>query len=122
VRVAKAIAEIFRDQQGLRENRDRARLKYLFLKEGWTAESFLAELHSRLEFKLLPAVAEIVPNDIFRDHAGIHPQRKPGMTYVGASILRGRLTGDQLEAAAELRKTCCSSTFPTTKPRSWRAS
>ena len=102
VRVAKAIAEIFRDQQGLRENRDRARLKYLFLKEGWTAESFLAELHSRLEFKLLPAVAEIVPNDIFRDHAGIHPQRKPGMTYVGASILRGRLTGDQLEAAAEL--------------------
>ena len=37
----KAVAEIFRDQQGLRESRDRARLKYLFMKEGWTAESFL---------------------------------------------------------------------------------
>ena len=35
------ITEIFRDQQGLRESRDRARLKYLFMKEGWTAESFL---------------------------------------------------------------------------------
>jgi sulfite reductase (ferredoxin) len=102
VRVAKAIAEIFRDQQGLRENRDRARLKYLFLKEGWTAESFLAELQSRLDFKLLPAVPEAVPDDVFRDHAGIHPQRKPGLSYVGASVLRGRLTGDQLEAAAEL--------------------
>jgi sulfite reductase (ferredoxin) len=102
VRVAKAIAEIFRDQQRLRENRDRARLKYLFLKEGWTAESFLSELQLRLDFTLLPAVPEIVPDDVFRDHAGIHPQRKPGLSYVGASVLRGRLTGDQLEAAAEL--------------------
>jgi hypothetical protein len=73
VRVARAAAEIFRDQQGLRTNRSRARLKYLFLKEGWTAESFLAELQSRLDFKLLPGVPEQVPDDIFRDHAGIHP-------------------------------------------------
>jgi sulfite reductase (ferredoxin) len=43
-----------------------------------------------------------VPNDVFRDHAGIHPQRQPGLSYVGASVLRGRLTGEQLEAAAEL--------------------
>ena len=34
----KAITEIFRDQQVLRESRERARLKYLFMKEGWTAE------------------------------------------------------------------------------------
>src|SRR5215467_11528956 len=46
--VARRVAEIFRDQQGLRESRDRARLKYLFMREGWTAESFLAELESRL--------------------------------------------------------------------------
>ena len=102
VRVARAIAEIFRDQQRLRENRNEARMKYLFLKEGWTAESFLTELHSRLDFKLLPAAPEQVPDDIFRDHAGIHPQRQPGLSYVGASVLRGRLSGEQLEAAAEL--------------------
>jgi sulfite reductase (ferredoxin) len=58
VRVVRAVAEIFRDQQGLRESRDRARMKYLFLKEGWTAESFLAELQSRLDFTLLPGVPE----------------------------------------------------------------
>jgi len=68
--VVKAVAEIFRAQQGLRESRERARLKYLFLKEGWTAESFLAELQARLDFKLLPGAPEQVPNDIFRDARG----------------------------------------------------
>jgi sulfite reductase (ferredoxin) len=102
VRVVRAVSEIFRDQLGLRESRDRARIKYLFMKEGWTAESFLAELQSRLDFTLLPGVPEQVPDDVLRDHAGIHPQRKRGLSYVGASILRGRLSGEQLEAAADL--------------------
>ena len=100
--VVRAIAEIFRDQQGLRESRDRARLKYLFMKEGWTAEQFLAEIENRLGYKLDPAVDEAIPDDILRDHAGIHPQKQFGLSYVGATVLRGRLTGDQLAAAAEL--------------------
>jgi sulfite reductase (ferredoxin) len=102
VAVAKAITEIFRDQQVLRESRDRARLKYLFMKEGWTAERFLTELQSRLDFKLLPGVPEEVPDETLRDHVGIHRQRQSGLSYVGASVLRGRLTGEQLEAAADL--------------------
>ena len=100
--VVRAIAEIFRDQQGLRESRDRARMKYLFMKEGWTAERFLLELEARLGYSLDPAVEEVVPEDILRDHAGIHAQRQRGLSYVGASVLRGRLTGDQLAVAAEL--------------------
>jgi len=114
VRVVRAVAEIFREQQRLRENRNEARLKYLFLKEGWTAESFLADLQSRLDFTLLPAVPEIVPEDIFRDHTGIHPQRTPGLSYVGASVLRGRLSGEQLEAAAELSERFGSGALRTT--------
>jgi sulfite reductase (ferredoxin) len=114
VRVARAVAEIFRDQQGLRESRERARLKYLFMKEGWTAESFLAELQSRLDFKLLPGIPEQVPSEVLRDHAGIHPQRQPGLSYVGASVLRGRLTGEQLEAAAELAERFGSGALRTT--------
>ncbi len=100
--VCRAITEIFRDQQGLRQSRDRARMKYLFMREGWTAESFLAELNQRLGFTLPPAAPEIVPEDVLRDHVGIHPQRQPGLSYVGASVLRGRLTGDQLAAVADL--------------------
>jgi sulfite reductase (ferredoxin) len=114
VLVVRAIAEIFRDQQGLRESRERARLKYLFMKEGWTAESFLAELQSRLDFTMLKGVPEKVPDDVLRDHAGIHPQRKPGLSYVGPSVLRGRLTGEQLEAAADLAERYGSGNLRTT--------
>jgi sulfite reductase (ferredoxin) len=88
--VVRAIVEIFRDQQGLRESRDRARMKHLFLKEGWTAESFLAELQSRLDFTLLPGVPE---QDAQRrlSRPRRHPSAKAaGLSYVGASVLRGR--------------------------------
>ena len=100
--VVTVITTIFREQQGLRESRDRARLKHLFLKEGWTAESFLAALQSRLPFRLDPAADETPPADALRDHVGVHRQRESGLYYVGASVLRGRLTGDQLARAAEL--------------------
>ena len=112
--VVRAVTEVFRDQQGLRESRERARMKYLFLKEGWTGERFLAELERRLEFKLLPGVPEQVPGDIFRDHVGITPQRQPGLSSVGASVLRGRLSGDQLAAAAELSERFGSGALRTT--------
>ncbi|MGD0787959.1 MAG: nitrite/sulfite reductase [Terracidiphilus sp.] len=112
--VVRAVTEIFRDQQGLRESRDRARMKHLFLKEGWTAERFLAELQSRLDFALQPGAPEQVPNDVFRDHAGIHPQRQAGLSYVGASVLRGRLTGEQLEAVAGLAERFGSGALRTT--------
>jgi sulfite reductase (ferredoxin) len=102
VRVVRGVTEIFRDQMVLRESRDRARLKYLFMREGWTPESFLDELNSRIGFKLDPAVPENIPDESLRDHVGIHPQRQPGLAYVGASVLRGRMTGEQLEAVAEL--------------------
>ncbi|MBW4045184.1 MAG: nitrite/sulfite reductase [Acidobacteria bacterium] len=98
----RTIAEIFRDQQGLRESRDRARLKYLFMREGWTAETFLAEIESRMQTTFDPAPPEQIPDDVYRDHVGIHAQQQSGLCYVGASVLRGRLTGDQLAAAAEL--------------------
>ncbi len=114
VEVVKAITTIFREQQGLRENRDRARLKHLFLKEGWTAERFLDELQSRLPFRLDPAGEETIPPDTLRDHVGVHRQRQSDLYYVGASVLRGRLTGDQLAAAAELAQRLGSSELRTT--------
>ncbi|HEX3985633.1 MAG TPA: nitrite/sulfite reductase [Acidobacteriaceae bacterium] len=100
--VIRTIAEIFRDQQGLRESRDRARMKYLFLKEGWTADRFLAAIEARLGIQFDPAPEESIPDDILRDHVGMHRQKQDGLSYVGASVLRGRLSGDQFAAAADL--------------------
>src|ERR1700728_2935613 len=102
VDVVRKITELFRDQQGLRESRDRARMKHLFLREGWTAETFLAELNRRLGYQLDPAVEEKVPDDIYRDHVGIHRQKQEGLSYVGLSVLRGRMTAAQLRAVAGL--------------------
>jgi sulfite reductase (ferredoxin) len=100
--VIKGIAEIFRDSEVLREHRERARLKFLFLRHGWTAERFLAELQDRIGFQLDPAVGEHAPDDVYRDHVGIHPQQQPGYSYVGAVVLRGRINADQMSAAADL--------------------
>lgn len=100
--VAKAVSELFRDVEGLRENRERARLKFLFLKHGWTAESFLEEVERRAGFKLDPAVPEQVPADIYRDHVGVHAQKQPGLFYIGAAVLRGRITPAQMRVAADL--------------------
>ena len=102
VPVIKGIAELFRDSDVLREHRERARLKFLFLRHGWTAERFLDELQGRIGFTLDPAVEEHAPDDVYRDHVGIHAQKQPGLSYVGAVALRGRITADQMHAAADL--------------------
>jgi sulfite reductase (ferredoxin) len=98
----KGIAELFRDSDVLREHRERARLKFLFLRHGWTAEQFLEELQRRIGFEFDPAAEESPPADVYRDHVGIHPQKQPGYCYVGAAVLRGRITAEQMHAAADL--------------------
>ncbi len=102
VPVVRGIAELFRRQQGLRQSRDRARLKYLFLAEEWTAERFLAELEAIIGYKLTPGVADDVPEDVFRDHSGVQAQRQSGLYSVGASVINGRLSGRTLLALADL--------------------
>jgi sulfite reductase (ferredoxin) len=100
--VIQGIAELFRDSDVLREHRERARLKFLFLKHGWTAERFLNELHEHIGFRLDPAAPEEAPADVYRDHVGIYPQKQRGLCYVGATVLRGRITAEQMRASAEL--------------------
>ena len=100
--VIKGVTELFRDSDVLREHRERARLKFLFLRHGWTAERFLAELQDRIGFKLDPAVEEHPPDDVYRDHIGIQAQKQSGLSYVGAVALRGRITADQMRGAADL--------------------
>jgi sulfite reductase (ferredoxin) len=102
VPVVRGVAELFRESEVLRQNRERARLKFLFLQHGWTADSFLAALQDRLGFALDPAEPEELPSDIHRDHVGVHAQKQPGFSYVGANVLRGRITPEQLRTAANL--------------------
>ncbi len=102
VPVVRGVATLFRESEVLRQNRERARLKFLFLQHGWTADSFLDALQDRLGFALDPAEPEELPSDMHRDHVGVHAQKQPGLSYVGANVLRGRITPEQLRTAANL--------------------
>ena len=102
--VVKGVSKIFRDSDVLRQNREKARLKFLFLDHGTTPESFLGALEERLGFRLDPAVPEDLPEEAYRDHVGIHPQKQPGLVYAGLPILRGRLSPADLRAVAALAR------------------
>jgi sulfite reductase (ferredoxin) len=99
-----AVLLIFKEQTELRENRTRARIKYLFMRHGWTAETMLEAIEAKLGYKLDPSPVseDVVPDDVYRDHIGVTPQIQPGLSAVGASVMGGRLTGDQLIQLADL--------------------
>jgi len=102
IRVVRAVTEIFRESEVLRQSREKARLKFLFLEHNWTADSFLAALHEKLGFTLDPAEPEQLPASIHRDHLGVIPQKQAGLFTVGASVVRGRITPAQLRLVADL--------------------
>ena len=97
--VCRAITEIFRDE-GNRSKRTRARIK--FLVDEWGVERLRAEVEERLGRSLPTSVVPADPVDPHRDHLGVHPQVQPGLYYLGATTLRGRFTGDQMIAAADI--------------------
>ncbi len=100
--IVRGISEIFRDSEVLRKNREKARLKFLFLNHGWTAARFLGALEERIDSALEPAPADDPPDDVYRDHVGIHPQKQADYVYAGAAVLRGRIGPSELRAVADL--------------------
>lgn len=97
-----AVCEIFREQSELRENRTRARLKYLFMRFGWTAERMLAAVEEKMGYTFDPCEEGAIVDDVYRDHVGVRPQKQAGLSSVGATVLRGRLDADKLHRLAEL--------------------
>jgi sulfite reductase beta subunit-like hemoprotein len=96
-----AIASVFRDE-GNRNNRKRARLK--FLVEQWEIPRFREEVEARLGRRLDRAAspdAEAVERGD-RTHLGVHRQRQPGLNYIGLGMLGGRTMSAELAAIAAL--------------------
>lgn len=112
--VVDAIAAIFRDSDELRVQRAKARMKFLFFNHGWTAEKFLAEISSRLGFRLEPAAPETPPDGSFRDHVGIHPERGRTSFYAGFTVASGRITPGALRDLARLAEEYGSGALRTT--------
>lgn len=101
VELCASVAAIFREW-GNRDNRKRARLK--FLVEEWEIPRFRAEIEARLKRKLKLSAFETAEVVSFGDraHLGVRQQREAGLFYVGLSILGGRTSGEQLNVIADL--------------------
>jgi sulfite reductase beta subunit-like hemoprotein len=109
--VCRAITVIFRDY-GYRERRNHARLK--FLVADWGAEKFREKLVEILGWEPEPGVRVPAPRTMHRDHIGVHPQRQPGLHWVGVSVSGGRVSSVQMLAAADIADRYCQGVLRTT--------
>lgn len=94
--VCRHILEIYRDH-GPREDRKKARLKFLIA--DWGLDRFRAEVEDRCGWALPPCGPDDTEEHSHQDHIGVHPQKQPGLYYVGLLVRAGRL---RLEQAFEL--------------------
>jgi sulfite reductase (ferredoxin) len=65
-------------------------------------ERLRAEVERKIGRSLPTSVVPAEPIDPHRDHLGVHPQLQPGLYYLGATTLRGRFSGEQMIAAADI--------------------
>lgn len=102
VAVAAAMVRVF-SNHGDRTDRKKARLKYLVDKCG--VAKFLSETEKLLAFPLLHVDEDISeprrPVDR-QAHLGVHPQRQPGLNYIGVAVPVGRLLVAQMLAVADV--------------------
>jgi ferredoxin-nitrite reductase len=102
VAVAAAMIRVF-VENGDRTDRKKARLKYLI--DRWGVEKFISHTEKQLAFPLIRFPAEHCEprSPIDRaGHIGVHPQRQPGLSYIGVSMPVGRLPVAQMLALADV--------------------
>jgi len=102
VRVAGAIVRAYVDE-GDRTDRNKARLKYVLDRLGFEAFLALVEKHYGKPLTRLP-MGDCEPRPAVRKHGhvGVHPQKQPGLFYIGILTPVGRMTSDQARALADL--------------------
>ena len=99
--VIRHITEIWRDAPEFRKMRHHARIKYLI--HDWGVPKFRQVLEERLGRKLDEASSDFrEPTDTYRDHIGVHAQKQAGLYYIGAPVLVGRITSQQMKRVADL--------------------
>lgn len=100
--VSLAILKVFIENAD-RTNRKKARLKYLL--DDWGHKAFTEKFEEVLDFDLMriPDEAFVPRGAIDRTaHIGVHPQREPGLNYLGVALTLGRLSPDQMRGLADI--------------------
>jgi ferredoxin-nitrite reductase len=100
--VADAIVRLF-IETGDRSNRLKARLKYVLDSMG--VDKFMAAVEEKLGRKLTRAPAEAIsvrPAFDRMAHIGVHPQKQPGVNWIGIVLPLGKMTGEQMRGLAKI--------------------
>jgi sulfite reductase beta subunit-like hemoprotein len=94
-----AITSVWSEDLRYRVSRVKARLKFMVDDIGpeGIRERVEATLGRELEDYTLPPV-DVEPSH----HLGVHPQKQPGLSYVGVPVPLGLVSGDQMIALADL--------------------
>ena len=103
-KVADAIVRVF-IETGDRTDRKKARLKYVL--DAWGFDKFLAEVEKKLGAPLVRLSADQVsaPNPQDRQaHVGMHPQKQPGLVWIGVVLPVGKLTCQQMRGLARIAR------------------
>ena len=111
VGVAGAVVRAF-IAHGDRTNRLKARLKYVLDRLG--REAFIAEVEKEYGAPLRRAAgAERAPRPAADKggHVGVHPQKQPGLNYLGLVLPVGRLTSAQMRGLGEIAERFGSGTL-----------
>ena len=102
VTVAGAVVRVFIDH-GDRTDRNKARLKYVLDRMG--RAEFLKEVEKEYGAPLRRAAGiELAPRPMAdkHGHVGVHPQKQPGLNYLGVVLPVGRITAEQMRGLAEI--------------------
>ncbi|MDB9741939.1 NirA family protein [Akkermansiaceae bacterium] len=104
VAICAAILRVF-IENGYRDNRKKARLKYLM--DDWGMQKFLDAVQEKLTFPLNYFPVENCEAKAKRPkdrqaHVGVHPQSQEGLSYVGVVNTVGLISPDQARKMAEL--------------------
>lgn len=102
--VAGAIVRVF-IKNGDRTDRKKARLKYVL--DAWGFEKFLSETEAELGHPLRRVPQDVLQINNSEDrlaHVDWHPQKQPGLNYVGLVLPVGRLTSDQARGLAQIAR------------------
>ncbi len=100
--VADAIVRVY-IEHGDRTDRNKARLKYVL--DAWGLEKLIAHVEEKLGRALLKVPADaLLPRPIYNRsaHIGVHPQKQPGLNWIGVVLPVAKLTSAQMRGLAKI--------------------
>jgi ferredoxin-nitrite reductase len=104
VKVADAICQVFVDS-GNRTDRTKARLKYVL--DEWGFDKFLDGVEQKLGWKLTRVDPSYVKPRRRYDrlaHIGVHPQKQPGLNWIGVVLPVGKMTAGEMRDLADIAR------------------